>query len=350
MNTTDIAPVSKRNLEKQGQLVKAINVYDSKVVSTFGIDIQSGVSDFSRKFLSSAKTRDFSEISDGLTNLIISLKNPKPTGGLFSRFKDKANQIKAMSDTVEQNITVVSSQLQNSKDALQQDIGSLDQFAELNQKYYNDLTDYIEAGRIKLNQEREALAATQTDGMNEYDLQVLSFKSSMLGNFDKKLSDLELSRAVLMQNVPQIKMLQAADFALMDKIQSTLTNTIPLWRSQCVMSLMINTADAASKLQEKVSDFTNKLLQDNATTLKTSVTRIAKESERAIVDIDTVKKTNEALIQTIEDITSIHREGLAQRKIISEELQRIEVNIQERLRKAIENAVDVQALPPGSNI
>ncbi len=318
-----------------------IDIRDSNGILSYGAGTQKKMADFSTKTLDSVRTKDMGEVGDMVTDLINQLKNfdvdEKETGlkALFGKSKNKMSSMKANYSKVETNVEVITKELEHHQQVLLKDIAMLDQMYALNLNYYKELTMYIIAGKKKLEEVRSTeLKAAQEkaakSGLAE-DAQAANDLADQCNRFEKKLYDLELTRTVAMQTAPQIRMIQGADTTMAEKIQTTIVNTIPLWKSQMVIAIGVEHSNQAAQAQKEVSDMTNELLRKNADKLKTATVTAAKESERGIVDIETLKHTNEQLISTLDEVLTIQQDGRAKRVEAEKELADIESELKEKL-------------------
>ena len=323
---------------------KKIDVTDSKSVLTYGVGTQKKMADFSEKTLESVKTKDIGEVGDMVTGLVTQLKNfdvDENEKGLMGFFKKKGNQMQELRTkytTVEKNVEAIANELEKHQVILLKDIELLDRMYELNLNYYKELTMYILAGKKKLKEVREnELPALQKkaeqSGLPE-DAQAARDLAEQCDRFEKKLYDLQLTRTVAMQTGPQIRMIQAADQVMAEKIQSTIVNTIPLWKNQMVIAIGIEHASKAAKAEREVNEMTNALLRKNAEKLKQATVESAKEAERGVVDIETLKHTNEMLITTMDEVLQIQTDGKQKRAAAQKDLAQIEAQLKEKLLQA----------------
>ncbi len=324
------------------QFAKQIQLSNSQMILQYGVGAQKKISAFSETTLNKVKTKDLGEVGDMLTDLTKNLKNfgeeEEEKGffkNLFKKPADKIEDMKVKYQSAEQNVDKVVKLLENHQVQLMKDIAVMDQLYELNKVYFKELSMYIMAGRKKLeevqNVELPKLLDKATRSGRPEDGQEASDLQAMCNRFEKKIHDLELTRMISLQTAPQIRMLQNNDTLMTEKIQSTIVNTIPLWKSQMVLSLGVQHSAQAAKAQREVTDLTNQLLQKNAETLKMSTIATARESERGIVDLDTLKKTNESLIQTIDEVFKIQEEGRQKRLEAEKELRRMEDELKQKL-------------------
>ena len=330
--------------EKQAveAFAKKIDITDSNQVLQYGAAAQKNVAGFSENALSNVRSKDLGEVGQALSELVVELKQfgqgEEEKKGIFGFFKKSANKLEAMKaqySKVETNVDRISRQLEQHQVTLLKDIAMFDQMYELNLKYYKELTMYILAGKKKLEDVRsrelpELKKQAETSGAQE-DAQAYNDMVQMCERFEKKLHDLELTRMVSIQMGPQTRLLQNNDTLMVEKIQSSLVNTIPLWKSQMVLALGLEHARQATAAQSAVTDMTNELLKKNADLLKTGTVAAAKEAERSVIDIETLQHTNEQLISTLDEVLTIQREGAAKRKAAEAELGRIEGELKQKL-------------------
>ncbi|MDR0198010.1 MAG: toxic anion resistance protein [Oscillospiraceae bacterium] len=338
MNDFDaLTPEEKRQVEDFAQ---KIDVRNSAQVLQYGGAVQKKISTFSEQALSNVRTKDMGEIGDMITGLVVELKGfdledkgKKP--GLFKKQRDKLSVMKTRYDLAEKNIDKICGFLENHKITLLKDVTMLDQMYEKNLEYYKELTMYILAGRQKLQEVSEKelpelqKKAAQS-GLTE-DAQEANDLAEMCNRFDKKLHDLEITKVISVQMSPQIRLVQSTNNIMIEKIQSSLMNTIPLWKNQMVLALGMAHTQSAIKAQREVTDVTNKLLKSNADALKINTIDAAKESERSIVDIETLKHTNQALISTLDEVLRIQQEGKVKRREAETELVKIEEELKTKL-------------------
>ena len=327
------------------QFAKQIQLNNSQMILQYGVGAQKKISAFSETTLNKVKTKDLGEVGDMLADLTKSLKNfgeeEEEKGffkNLFKKPADKLEDMKIKYQSTEQNVDKVVKMLESHQVQLMKDIAVMDQLYELNKVYFKELSMYIMAGKKKLEEvhrvELPTLIDKATKSGRPEDGQEVNDLQAMCDRFEKKIHDLELTRMISLQTAPQIRMLQNNDTLMTEKIQSTIVNTIPLWKSQMVLALGVHHSAQAAKAQREVTDLTNQLLQKNAETLKMSTIATAKESERGIVDLETLKKTNESLIQTIEEVFKIQEEGRQKRKEAEKELRRMEDELKQKLLRA----------------
>ena len=331
--------------DEEKQMVKnfaaQIDIANSAQVLQYGAGAQQKVASFSEKALENVRTKDLGEVGDMITGVVTELKNfdaGEEEKGLFGFFKknvDKLTTMKTKYQKAETNVNHIVEALEQHQVTLMKDVATLDQLYELNKTYYKELTMYILAGKQKLNQVENvdipALAAkAQASGLPE-DAQAVSDLTALANRFEKKLHDLELTRTIAMQMAPQIRLVQNNDTMMSDKIQSTIVNTIPLWKSQMLLALGVEHSSQAAAAQRQVTDMTNELLKKNAETLKMSTIETAKESERGIADLETLKATNESLISTLDEVMNIQREGREKRREAEAELRNMENELKAKL-------------------
>ncbi len=320
---------------------KKIDIMDSQLVLQYGAAAQKSVAGFSENALNSVRTKDLGEIGKSLSELVVELKGfgeEEEKKGLFGKFKKAGNKLetmKAQYAKVETNVDKIARELEQHQVTLLKDVAMFDQMYELNLKYYKELTMYILAGKKKLadiraNQLPALQAKAQQSGAQE-DAQAFNDMAQMCDRFEKKLHDLELTRMISIQMGPQTRLLQNNDTQMVEKIQSSLVNTIPLWKSQMVLALGIEHGRQAAAAQSAVTNMTNELLKKNADMLKMGTIQTAKEAERSVVDIETLQHTNQQLISTLDEVLNIQREGAQKRKEAEVELGRIEGELRAKL-------------------
>lgn len=318
-----------------------IDLKNTQMILQYGAGCQKKIADFSEGALNSVRTKDMGEVGEMLTKMVAELKSiedgeeEKGFLGLFKKNANKLSNMKARYDKAEVNVEKISGALEKHQITLLKDVAMLDKMYELNLNYFKELSMYILAGKQKLKQARETelpelLAKAEQSQLPE-DTQAARDFSEMCNRFEKKIHDLELTRMVSLQMAPQIRLIQNNDTVMSDKIQSTLVNTIPLWKSQMVIAIGLDHSTDAAKAQHEVSEMTNELLKKNAENLKAATIETAKEGERGIVDIETLQATNQTLISTLDEVLKIQDEGREKRKNAEVELQRIEKEMREKL-------------------
>lgn len=319
-----------------------IDIEDANTVLQYGAGAQKNISEFSGAALSNVRTKDMGEVGDMLTGLVVELKNfdfdpeeKRGLKGLFRRASSQIEELKAQYDKAEVNVNKITDELEKHQITLLKDVAMLDKMYELNQAYFKELSMYIIAGKKKLEQCRatklpELLRKAEETGLPE-DAQAANDYSAMCTRFEKKLHDLELTRMISIQMSPQIRMIQNNDTLMVEKIQTSIVNTIPLWKSQMVLALGMSHSQQAMKAQREVTDLTNELLKRNSELLKTGTLEVARESERGIVELETLKTTNQNLISTLEEVRQIQADGAAKRRDAEAELQRIEGELRSKL-------------------
>lgn len=323
------------------QFVDKIEITNSNSILQYGVGAQKKIADFSEMALNNVKTKDLGEVGEMLSNVVCELKSfeapdeKKGILGLFKKTTEKVSQMRAKYDKVEGNINKICTMLETHQIQLLKDIAMLDKMYEINKVYFKELSMYILAGKKKLSKlEKEELPIlverARISGLPE-DAQETNDFVSLCNRFDKKIHDLELTRMISLQMAPQIRLVQNNDSLMSEKIQSTIVNTIPLWKSQIVLALGVAHSSNAAKVQNEVTNMTNELLRKNAETLKMATIETAKESERGIVDIETLKNTNESLISTLDEVLRIQTEGRQKRKEAEVELKSIEEQLKNRL-------------------
>lgn len=319
-----------------------IDITNSQLVLQYGAAAQTKISGFSESTLGKVRTKDLGEIGDDVSSLVVQLKSVsdeesdnKGLFGLFKKAKDKGEAIKAKYTNVSSNVDKITRTLEKHQITLLKDITMLDQMYDLNMANYKELTLYILAGKAKLekakNNELPLLLEKARKTGDQEDTQRANDYANMINRFEKKIHDLELTRVVAMQMAPQIRLVQNNDTLMAEKIQSVIANTIPLWKSQMVLSLGLKHSKDAMEAQRSVTDMTNTLLKKNADTLKMGTIETAKESERGIVDLETLKHTNQSLIETLDEVIKIQTEGKEKRANAEIELARIETELKEKL-------------------
>ena len=323
------------------EFAQKIDVTDSSVVLQYGAAAQKNIASFSENALNSVRTKDLGEVGEALSSLVVELKGfgkEEDEKGIFGFFKKKRNELEAMKvayTKAEANVDKIVEVLEGHQVTLMKDIAMLDQMYELNTKYYKELTMYILAGKKRLKQVREEdLAQLQKKAAQsgtQEDAQAYNDLANMISRFEKKLHDLELTRMISIQMGPQTRLIQNNDTLMLEKIQSSLVNTIPLWKSQMVLSLGLEHSRQATAAQSAVTNMTNELLQKNADMLKMGTIETAKEAERSVVDIQTLQHTNEQLISTLDEVMNIQREGAQKRREAEAELGKIEGQLKQKL-------------------
>ena len=341
------APEAQVNLspEEQAmvdQFAQKIDITNSQQVLQYGSACQKKIGDFSEAALSKVSTKDLGEVGDMITNLIGELKsfdaNEEQQKGIMGFFKKKTSQLDALKtryDKTETNVEKIQSMLEAHQVQLLKDIAMLDKMYELNMAYFKELSMYILAGKKKLadvraNELQQAMDKAKVSGLPE-DAQAARDLADQCERFEKKLYDLELTRMVSIQTAPQIRMIQNSDSVMAEKIQSTLVNTIPLWKNQMIIALGVHHSTEAAKAQRQVSDMTNELLKKNAENLKMATIETAKESERGIVDMETLKQTNQSLISTLDEVMKIQEDGRQKRAAAEVELVQLENDIKKKM-------------------
>ena len=340
------------NLSEQEQaavlaFVERIDITSSETVLKYGNAAQMKISQFSDKILEDVKTKDTGAISDMLTNLVAELKgfdvDEGKKGGFFGLFKKAGNnvvQLKARYDKVEENVMEIVSALQGHQKQLISDATMLDELYKQNEQYYHELTLYIIAGELKLRRLREEelppLLAKAQETADPADAQAANDFAQLIERFEKRIHDLKLTRMVSVQMGPQIRLMQTNDNVLAERIQSTIANTIPLWKSQMVIALGMQHAETALSAQKAVTDMTNDLLRSNAERLKMGTIETAREAERGVVDLDTIRVANTALIETLTEVQKIQREGAQKRAAASIELGRLEKELRDKVLSVVD--------------
>lgn len=320
---------------------RQIDIRNSTAILQYGAGTQKKMADFSEDALEKVRTKDLGEVGDLLENVVTELKNfdaEEERKGIMGFFKKGANKLEAMKNKyskVEANVNKIVETLEKHQIQLMKDAAIMDKMYALNLNYFKELSMYILAGKKKLEEIRstelpQLMAKAQASGLPE-DAQAAKDLDSLCERFEKKIHDLELTRMIAVQTAPQIRLVQGNDTLMAEKIQSTIVNTIPLWKSQMVIALGVAHSTEAAKAQREVTDMTNALLQKNAQTLKMATIEAAKESERGIVDIETLQKTNESLISTFDEVMNIQREGREKRRAAEAEMYRLEGELKQKL-------------------
>ena len=347
-----VAPEKKEEEQPEVQLTpeeqkvvddfaEKIDITSSALVMQYGSGAQKKIANFSDTALANVRTKDLGEVGDEIANLVVELKSfdaGEEEKGFLGFFKKQANRLdgmKARYDKAEVNVNKIASSLEGHQVQLMKDIVMLDKLYETNLAYHKELSMYILAGKKRLKRERETTleelkAKAQRFGLPE-DAQAANDFAQQCDSFEKKLHDLELTRMVSVQMSPQIRLVQNNDRLMAEKIQSTIVNTIPLWKSQMVLALGVAHSADAVRAQREVTDMTNELLRKNADMLQSSTTQIAEETERGIVDIETLQHTNETLIQTFDDVLRIQQEGRQKRAEAEVEIRRLEDELKSKL-------------------
>ena len=323
------------------EFAQKIDVTDSSVVLQYGAAAQKNIASFSENALNSVRTKDLGEVGEALSSLVVELKGfgqEEDEGGIFGFFKKKRDKLEAMKASyakAEVNVDKIVRALENHQVVLMKDIAMLDQMYELNTKYYKELTMYIIAGKKRLEYLRthdlEDLKQKAAKSGSQEDAQAYNDFANLCSRFEKKIHDLELTRMISVQMGPQTRLLQNNDTLMLEKIQSSLVNTIPLWKSQMVLALGLEHSRQATQAQSAVTEMTNQLLQKNADMLKIGTVETAREAERSIVDIKTLQHTNEQLISTLDEVMKIQNEGSQKRKEAEVELGHIEGELKQKL-------------------
>lgn len=336
----DESSLSPEELKQVEDFASKIELSNSQMILQYGAGAQKKMADFSETALNNVKTKDLGEIGTMLSSVVSELKHfeEEEDKGFFGKFRksaDRLNNMKIKYSKAETNVNRITQVLQNHQIQLLKDVAMLDKMYELNKVYFKELSMYILAGKKKLakiqSEELPALVKKASETGLPEDAQAANDLSSLCNRFEKKIHDLELTRMISIQTGPQIRLVQNSDTLMSEKIQSTIVNTIPLWKSQMVLALGVNHAEQAAKAQREVTDMTNELLRKNAATLKMATIESAKESERGIVDIETLKLTNESLISTLDEVLRIQTEGHQKRQEAEVELNRIEGELKAKL-------------------
>lgn len=339
LDETILSPEEQKQVD---EFSKKIDLNNSTMVLQYGSAAQKKIASFSDTALNNVRTKDLGEVGDQIGSLVVELKgfdiSEEEKGGLFGFFKKQGNKIEAMKakyDKAEVNVNKIAESLEGHQVQLMKDIVTLDKLYQMNLSYHKELSMYIIAGKKKLAEERETTLKELKDkavktGLAE-DAQAANDYGQLCDSFEKKLHDLELTRMVSIQMSPQIRLVQNNDKLMAEKIQSTIVNTIPLWKSQMVLAMGLSHSAEAVKAQREVTNMTNELLRKNAETLKMSTIETAKESERGVVDMETLRNTNQSLITTLDEVMKIQDEGRAKRKAAEQELGKLEGELKQKL-------------------
>ena len=337
----DDSMLSEAEKKAVEDFAKKIDIMDSSLVLQYGAAAQKNVAGFSENALASVRTKDLGEVGQSLSKLVAELKEfgeeeeKKGLFGFLKKTENKLETMKAQYSKVETNVDKIVRELESHQVVLLKDVAMLDQMYELNLKYYKELTMYILAGKKKLEDVRAtelpALKAKAEQTGAQEDAQRYNDMAQMCDRFEKKIHDLELTRVISIQMGPQTRLLQNNDTLMVEKIQSSLVNTIPLWKSQMVLALGLEHSRQATAAQSAVTEMTNELLKKNADMLKMGTIQTAKEAERSIVDIETLQHTNQQLIDTLDEVLNIQREGAEKRRAAEVELGKIEGELKQKL-------------------
>ena len=338
----DISSLSPAEQAAVREFSQQIDILNTEQVLNYGSAAQKNISEFSDAALNTVRTKDLGEVGDKLSDLVVELKGlnfsqeeKKGLKGLFKKQATNLAALRAQYDKAEVNVDKIVESLEGHEVTLMKDVALMDKMYERNEEYMKELTMYILAGKLRIEQLRnEELPkyrqkALET-GLPE-DAQAANDFANMIGRFEKKIHDLELTRTISVQMAPQIRMVQNNDSLMMEKIRSSINNTIPLWKNQMVLAMSLYHSDQAMKAQREVTDMTNSLLESNAKALHQGSVDVAKESERGIVDMETLIKTNEELIKTLDEVRQIQDDGRARRAQAEEELARIEGELKQKL-------------------
>ena len=337
----DMNMLTKEEQQAVKSFAEQIDISNSQQILTYGAAAQKNIADFSESALESVRTKDMGEIGDMITGLVKELKSietPEQKKGIAALFQRAGNSIENMKlqySKAETNVDRISGALEEHQRVLMKDVAIMDQMYDKNLDYYKQLTMYILAGREKIAHERNVTLAdlrqkAQQSGKPE-DAQAVNDYANLIDRFEKKIHDLELTRIVSLQMGPQIRMLQNNDTLMIEKIQTSLVNTIPLWKSQMVLNLGIQHSREAVEAQRAVTDMTNQLLRSNSQMLKMAAVETAKEAERSVVDIETLKQSNENLIATLDEVMQIQADGRQKRAEAEAEIRRIEGELKQKL-------------------
>ena len=338
----DLSSLSPAEQAAVQEFAEKIDILNTEQIMNYGGAAQKNISEFSDAALATVRTKDLGEVGGMLGDLVIELKGlnfdaeeKKGLKGLFKKSTQSLASLKAQYDRAEVNVDKIVESLEQHEVVLLKDISMMDKMYDKNEEYMKELSMYIIAGKLKIEKLRneelpKLVAKAQETGLPE-DAQAANDFANMIGRFEKKIHDLELTRMISIQMAPQIRMVQNNDSLMAEKIRTSIVNTIPLWKNQMVMALSLYHSEQAMKAQREVTDVTNALLQKNAETLHQGSVGIARESERGIVDLETLRKTNQELIATLDEVRQIQDDGRARRKQAEEELGRIEAELRKKL-------------------
>lgn len=338
----DISSLSPAEQAAVRDFSEKIDIKNTDQIMNYGSAAQKNISEFSDAALSSVKTKDLGECGDMLSELVVELKGlnfdeeeKKGFLGLFKKASQTIAEKKAQFDKAEVNVDKIVEELEKHEITLMKDISMMDKMYEKNEEYMKELTMYILAGKLKIEHLRnvelpEYVAKAKETGLPE-DAQAANDFANLIGRFEKKIHDLELTRTISVQMAPQIRMVQNNDSLMAEKIRSSIVNTIPLWKNQMVLALSLYHSEQAMQAQRNVTDVTNELLMKNAKTLHQGSVNVAKESERGIVDMETLKHTNEQLISTLDEVLQIQTDGAKKRQEAEAELRRLEGELKQKL-------------------
>lgn len=332
--------LSEEERAQVAAFAKQIDLKNSTAILQYGAGTQKKMADFSENALDNVRSKELGEVGELLSDVVTELKDfdEEDTKGFLGIFKKSSNKLEALKNKyakAETNVNQICKVLEGHQVQLLKDVAVLDKMYELNLTYFKELTMYVLAGKKKLQEVRstelkELTEKAQRTGAPE-DAQAVKDLDAMCNRFEKKIHDLELTRTICMQTAPQIRLVQSNDTLMAEKIQSTVVNTIPLWKSQMVLSLGVEHSAQAAEAQRRVTDMTNELLKKNAEKLKLATVEVAQESERGIVDIETLKATNENLISTLDEVMRIQQEGRAKRQEAESEMLRMENDLKQKL-------------------
>ncbi len=338
----DVAMLTEEDKRNIDEFVKKIDVNNTDHVLLYGADAQKKIADFSESALSTVRTADSGAVGNMLVNLVNEIKGfgsaaekPKGLGGVFWNAKKAIADMQTKYNKVDANVDVIAGQLEKHQVQLLKDVSMFNHLYDMNTQYFKELTMYIIAGEKKLEEVRSGdlvtLKAAAEKSGDAMDAQRANDLAANCDRFEKKIHDLKLTRQVALQMAPQIRLLQNNDSLLVERIQSTLSNTLPLWKSQILIALGMHRSQEALKAQSAVTDMTNDLLKKNAEALKIGTIETAREAERGIIDLDTLKQTNQSLMDTLNEVMRIQEEGRSKRMAAEQELATMEVNLKKKL-------------------
>ncbi|MEY8392836.1 toxic anion resistance protein [Lachnospiraceae bacterium] len=336
----DDSILSEEEQRMVDQFVGQIDLYNSNIVLQYGAGTQKKMADFSEKALANVQTKDLGEIGELITNVVTELKGfdaeeEKGFLGFFKKSSQKLSVLKTKYDKAEMNVNKIIKVLEGHQVQLLKDSAILDKMYEQNKVYFKELSMYVIAGKRKLEQVRKTDLPALVDKANRSglpeDAQEAKDLEELCTRFEKKIHDLELTRMISIQTAPQIRLVQNNDTIMVEKIQSTIVNTIPLWKSQMIIAMGVEHSVQAAQAQREVTDLTNDLLKKNAEKLKTATIETARESERGVVDMETLRITNESLISTLDEVMRIQKEGKQKRREAEQEIHRLEEELKKKL-------------------
>jgi uncharacterized protein YaaN involved in tellurite resistance len=338
----DISALSPAEQAAVREFSQQIDVMNTEQIMNYGSSAQKNIAEFSDAALNSVKTKDLGEVGNMLSGLVVELQGmnfsqeeKKGLKGLFKKTQQDLSSIKAQYDKASVNVDKIVEQLEQHEITLMKDIALMDKMYERNEEYMKELTMYILAGKLRIEQLRNEELPKYVQKANESglpeDAQAANDFANMIGRFEKKIHDLELTRQISVQMSPQIRLVQNNDSLMVEKIRSSINNTIPLWKNQMVLAMSMYHSDQAMKAQHEVTEVTNQLLEANAQALHQGSVTVAQEAERGIIDLETLKKTNEELIKTLKEVRDIQDSGRARRASAEAEIAKLEEELKRNL-------------------